>query len=141
MERTLFELNEGYSLDRPYIPHHIAMLLQCKQGCTSTYNNFNNSKKYLENNYKRKWSEDLDITIDNYTWKKVFKTMFNNLQENKFSWFQYKVIHRILGVGKLLNKMSTDCFELTVAEYATLKQKHFYTYLYSVSMQESFGIV
>ena len=81
----------------------------------------------------------MHINIDNYTWKRVFKIMFNNLQDNKLIWIQYKLIHRILGVGKLLKRCPLQ--RLIVIGCVTQNQKQFYTYLDSVNMSKGSGIV
>ena len=48
VQRMLIESKQGCSLERPHIPHHIAMLLQCSQGCKSIYNKVTNSNKQLD---------------------------------------------------------------------------------------------
>ena len=38
-------------------------------------------------------------------WKKVFAACFKSIQENKYSWFQYRIIFNILGTRDYLSKI------------------------------------
>ena len=62
----------------------------------------------MENKYKIKSNKDLTLNIDNSTWKSVFKQIFYNIQDNSLIWFQYRLIHRVLGTKDLLCKMSLE---------------------------------
>ena len=62
----------------------------------------------VENKYKMKWNKDLKLNIDNSTWKSIFKQNFYNIQDNSLIWFQYRLIHRILGTKDLLRKMQLE---------------------------------
>ena len=62
----------------------------------------------VENKYKMKWNKDLKLNIDNSTWKSIFKQIFYNIQDNSLIWFQYRLIHRILGTKDLLRKMQLE---------------------------------
>ena len=43
-------------------------------------------------------------------WRKVFAACFKSIQENKYSWFQYRIIFSILGTKEYLFKIKlTDC--------------------------------
>ena len=48
-------------------------------------------------NIKSKWNNIFSVEIDNNTWKIVFKACFKILSDNNLIWFQYRIIHRILG--------------------------------------------
>ena len=62
--------------------------------------------------FKTKWNEDLGIEIKKYTWEQFFTVCFKTVQENKLIWFQYRLIHRILGTQRLLYKMGIVQSEL-----------------------------
>ena len=64
--------------------------------------------KEVDCRYRAKWNNDLDIDIDNKTWRRVFYLIFNVEQDNNLIWFQYKLIHRILGTNSQLYKMSIE---------------------------------
>ena len=89
---------------RPLIPHHIRLITRCKQGCRYLYKKL--TEKPVETKYKTKWNEDLNLNIDEHTWKRVYTVTFNTVPDNSLIWLQYRIIHRILGTAELLNKMS-----------------------------------
>ena len=95
-----------YQLERPFIPQHISLFFQCKQGCRNIYNKV--KTKEVECGYRAKWNKDLGIQIDNTTWRRVFYLIFNVEQDNNLIWFQYKLIHRILGTNSQMYKMSIE---------------------------------
>ena len=101
-----FLITKKSSFSRPFIPHHISMLLNCKQVCKNIYNMINTHK--VECKYKVKWNKDLTLNIDNLTWKNVFRQIFFNVQDNCLIWLQYRLIHRILGTKDILCKMSIE---------------------------------
>ena len=92
--------------ERPFVPHHISLFFQCQQGCRNIYNKV--KTKEVECRYRAKWNNDLDIHIDNKIWRGVFYLIFNVEQDNNLIWFQYKLIHRILGTNSQLYKMSIE---------------------------------
>ena len=97
-------INIKHSLERPFIPYHMRIILECKQGCKNIYNRIISKK--TEARFKTKWNLELNKNIDDDTWKRAFRIMFNYTLENSLIWLQYRIIHRILGVGVLLNKMA-----------------------------------
>ena len=64
--------------------------------------------KEVDCRYRAKWNHDLDMHIDNKTWRRVFYLLFNVEQDNNLIWFQYKLIHRILCTNSQLYKMSIE---------------------------------
>ena len=93
-------------LERPFLPLHISFFFLSDQGCRNIYNKV--KTKEVECRYRAKWNNDLDIHIDNKTWRRVFYLIFNVEQDNNLIWFQYKLIHRILGTNSQLYKMSIE---------------------------------
>ena len=93
-------------LERPFLPLHISLFFQCDQGCRNIYNTV--KTKEVDCRYRAKWNNDLDIHIDNKTWRRVFYLIFNVEQDNNLIWFQYKLIHRTLGTNSQLYKMSIE---------------------------------
>ena len=55
--------------------------------------------------FKIKWHDDLQVILNKYSWQHVFKICFKTLNDPYLKWFQYRIIHRILGTQKLLHKM------------------------------------
>lgn len=80
---------------RPFFPIHIQPFLQCNKGVKNMYLLLNDTTK--ESNYKEKWTRELDIQYDNNMWRKTFRSCFNVIKDNRYIWFQFRLIHRILG--------------------------------------------
>ena len=51
-----------------------------------------------------KWGGDLNLD-DNFNWQTVLSLPFNIEQDTNLKWFQFRIIHRILGTNYLLTKM------------------------------------
>ena len=62
--------------------------------------------RYPEIGIKHKWNEDLNLSIQPNDWKKIFKICFKTVKDNYLIWFQYRILHRILGTRKLLYNMN-----------------------------------
>ena len=86
--------------EKPSIPNHLSFLIRQEKGCKNIYNIPN--KTICENKYRNQWNQDLNIIIDEKTWRRVFYLCFNTILDNKLVWFQYKLLCRILGTNKLL---------------------------------------
>ena len=54
--------------------------------------------------YKIKWERELGICSDSDSWKQIHLNVIFPM-DTQLRWFQYKVIHRILGTNCLLYKM------------------------------------
>ena len=74
-----------------------------KKGCKNIYNIINNG--ICDNKYRGQWNQDLNIIIDNATWKRIFYLCFNTILDNRLIWFQYKLLYQILGTNKLLHQI------------------------------------
>ena len=59
------------------------------------------------------------------SWSTIYKICFYTLQDNTFIWFQYHVLHRILGVQQLLYKI-----KLSNTENCRLCNEHSETILH-----------
>ena len=81
------------------IPNHLIFLIRQEKGCKNIYNILNNVN--CENKYRNQWNQDLNIIIDEKTWRRVFYLCFNTILDNKLVWLQYKLLYRILGTNKL----------------------------------------
>lgn len=88
----------------PIMPHHIKVLYMNKKGIRDMYNNLNRIP--FQSKMKIKWKDDLDSEIDNLTWRCIFKACFKVVIDNSIIWFQYRLLHRILGVKKYLHQIN-----------------------------------
>ena len=68
-------MNELTKIKRPYIPAHLKILLKSKTWRKNMYWEMN--KQNLNINYQQKWNLDLDILIDNLSWKEIYKFVLN----------------------------------------------------------------
>ena len=85
-----------------YRPYYISVLYQAKSGSQNFYRIFNTEQiTNLQISAKQRWERDLNITINQQTWKQIFGLLKNTIQDNYLMWFQYRVLHRILGIKKL----------------------------------------
>ena len=104
LQRFLDKVNDkDMGLEKPYIPNHLNFITKLKAGCRNIYNILNDQP--CDNKYRTKWNSELNITIDNQTWKRVFYICLNTIKDNKLIYFQYKIIHKILGTNKLLSQI------------------------------------
>ena len=76
---------QSIQLERPFVPHHISLFFQCQQ----RRRNIDNKAKTKggECRYSAKWNNDLDIHIDNKTWRTVFYLIFNVEQDINLIWY------------------------------------------------------
>ena len=95
-----YRTGDNFAISCPYIPHHIKILYNSNKGGKNFYIRLN--KKRGTRNYKKKWTDYLNVTENDDMWRTIFKACFKVVQDNDLIWFQYRVIHRILGVRKYL---------------------------------------
>ena len=53
--------------------------------------------------FKLKWNQSLDCNV--IPWRPLYKSCFYSILDNHYAWFQYRILHRILGVQDLLFKI------------------------------------
>ena len=89
---------------QPSIPHHISVFFRTNFSSKDTYLFLN----HVKSNYtqKNKWNLELDISLNDHTWKNIFHACFKTLQDNDYIWFQYRTLNRILGTQKYLCKIN-----------------------------------
>ena len=52
---------------------------------------------------EEKWTEALNVILN---WKEIYRLPFIKTKSSKLQWFQYRIIHRILGANSLLHKIN-----------------------------------
>ena len=55
------------------------------------------------NKHEEKWDTSLNKT---HKWAKINSMTFSFTKSSKLQWFQYRIIHRVLGTNELLHKMN-----------------------------------
>ena len=92
-----------FSVNNPQLPHHIKILFKNSKGCKDFRDVINKSN--LSMKFKNKWQTKLNITINEISWKQCFKILHFSINDNYYKYFQYKIVHRILGTNSLLYKI------------------------------------
>ena len=97
-----FELPFSYEIVRPFRPQIIKVIFCSKTGCRPIYDVLNLNDFHLKS--QNKWITELNHQ-DNFGWKFVFDLPFYLTKDSKLQWFQFKIVHRIIGTNHLLSKM------------------------------------
>ena len=88
--------------DFPVQPLPITYILKDKKGCR------NICKLYLDNKMPtitfEKWGTELNLG-PNFCWKRILTLPFALVKDTNLRWFQFRILHRILGTNSLLCKM------------------------------------
>ena len=92
------------SIQKPSLPLNVYPLIKDKKGIRNIYTILNSKK--IEITSITKWNIKLPVILSSKNWSHIFKIANKTIMDNKFVWFQWKVIHRILGVRNLLFKMN-----------------------------------
>ena len=85
----------------PFTPNHLLSLNRNSNGTKGICNKLNGAN--VELSFKTKWNVDLTLTLNNSDWQKYFKICFKTYSDPFHQWFQYRILHRILGTQKLLH--------------------------------------
>ena len=66
----------------------------------------------MKKDFQRKWHRDIGI-LDIIAWQQKFRICFKTIHDPYYKWFQYRILHRILGTQQSLYKMqisdSSNC--------------------------------
>ena len=85
----------------PLIPFNISIFMRSPKGGKDMYNVLN--KNICTVTSEKKWEDVLDLR--EIPWHKVNSYCLLFSQSTKFRWFQYRIIHRILGTNSFLAKI------------------------------------
>ena len=104
LSRYLSTCDVNMLLPRPFLPPMLKILLSKNKGCRQFYNIMH--KDVLNLTTRNKWCANLNIDLNENDWKDVYKICFKTLPRNDLTWFQYRIIHRILGTKSYLKKLN-----------------------------------
>ena len=93
---------ENSNVERPF---NFEVMLCDKKGSRRFYNIFISSKEVVRK-YLDKWENKMQINFNLCKWSLVFKVPFTCTVDTKLRWFQFRLIHRILGTNSFLFKMN-----------------------------------
>ena len=109
---TKNECNFPLSIDRPHIPFHIKALTGHILGSKSIYLRLQESNT-PKNKIKVKWNLILHMEPSHNLWRVIYKNCFYTIDNNNYTWFQYRILQRIIGVQNWLFKTkisdNADC--------------------------------
>ena len=96
---------QNRNVNCPFIPFNFEVLLRDKRGSKRFLQIFISSKKFVRK-YAEKWNNKLHIDYNLSQWSSVFKVSFSCTTDTKLRWFQFRLIHRILGTNLFLFKIN-----------------------------------
>ena len=91
---------------RPCLPFHANILFGTKTKSNSFYRSLIQAEHQREfPTHVMKWNSLLNDLIDNDNWNIYYKVCFWTIKDNSLTWFQYRVLFRILGTRSYLYKI------------------------------------
>jgi hypothetical protein len=97
--------------------------MKSQKGSKYMYHILNSNS--IELNCEEKWTEALNVILN---WKEIYSLPFITTKSSKLQWFQYRIIHIILGTNSLLykiNKKPNDKCSFCLEEVETTEQTYF----------------
>ena len=94
------------NFQRPSIPRHILFVLANKEKARGFYKILLEKPLNFHLNLNKKWKNELSLDLSEEVWSKIFRISFKVSSDFDIAWFQYRIIHKILGTQYLLFKMS-----------------------------------
>ena len=87
-----------------FVPNYINVIFKSKKGACDFYESLQADQK---NNHimKQSWNKDLNTFINEGQWNLIFRVCFKTLQNNSLTWFQLKILYRILSTNQYLHKI------------------------------------
>ena len=95
---------ETSEIARSFLPFNFETLLMDIKGSTRLYSVFTSSKKVVHK-FIVKWEEKLGVIFPIPKWHIFCGLPFNCTCDTKLRWFQFRLVHRILGVNSFLSKI------------------------------------
>ena len=98
-----YKKGNNFCFLQPYIPMNLRFLLLNKSGTKGIYKKLNKAEVKME--IIGKWHNDVAVELHQTAWQHKFRICFKTINDPFYKWFQYRVLHRILGTQENLNKM------------------------------------
>ena len=93
---------------QPLMPFNIGLFLKSKKGSKDMYNALN--RKTVQISAEQKWENILNKY--DVEWKNIHIHCTKHTKNTKLCWFQYRIIHRILGTNTFLYKIKVKVCNL-----------------------------
>ena len=100
---NILSFTEG-TVQLPFIPFNFKTLLRDKKGSSRILKVLTSSRK-VTYTFISKWNFSLQIDNSFSKWSLIFNIPFNCTIDTRLRWFQYRLIHRILGTNSFLFKI------------------------------------
>ena len=98
-------LIEHSHLNFPFLPFNLEVLLKDKKGSQRIYHVLVLSKQ-VKRKFIDKWNVKLNTNLDSSKWSLIFNIPYSCTVDTKLRWFQFRLIHRILGTNSFLFKIN-----------------------------------
>ncbi len=92
-------------INLPFIPFNLEILLMDKKGSQRIYQGIVSSK-HVQRKFILKWNAKLNTEYDFPKWSLIFNIPYSCTVDIKLRWFQFRLIHRILGTNSFLFKIN-----------------------------------
>ena len=103
--------NDVNAIPRPFIPFNFYYILRDTKGSRRIYDTLTSTRKVVCT-FITKWEDKLNINYDLSTWSQFFEVPFKCTVDTKLRWFQFIIIHRLLGSNSFLYKISKSNSDL-----------------------------
>ena len=100
-----YKKGNNFQQNRPFIPHHLKILIRSLPGSKDFYKLLNKKNKSKLPLCEQKWSKELNISPDSCDWFYLYKSCFKAVSEMNIIWFQYKILFQILDTKDYLCKV------------------------------------
>ena len=121
-------LIEHSHLNFPFSPFNLEVLLKDKKGSQRIYHVLVLSKQ-VKRKFIDKWNVKLNTNLDSSKWSLIFNIPYSCTVDTKLRWFQFRLIHRILGTNSFLFKINkTDTNLCTFCKKR--RRDHFPSFLF-----------
>ena len=95
------DINNLSKIYGPLQPNTIKIFFKSTKGSKDMYDVLN--KDNINLTCETKWSNILNLELN---WKHIHSLTFKTTKNSKLQWFQYRIVHRILGTNNYLFKMN-----------------------------------
>ena len=98
------KVNDISNIIGPIIPTSMQIINRCNKGARGYYTLLKQAD-CNDHTMKKKWEKELGVSIDRETWSNIFSICFKNITNNHLSWFQMKILYKILATKSYLFKL------------------------------------
>jgi hypothetical protein len=101
IKKSNIPINNLEKLNGSLIPNIIKTFMKSPKRSKDMHNILNSNSSKLK--CEKKWMEALNVILN---WKEIYRLPFITATNSNLKWFQYIIIHRILGTTSLLYRIN-----------------------------------